>query len=207
MIQDDVMMFGGFFFEQIHPINHLHTLDQPHKEPSKRWSMVTIRDSLHSYSNSDCSIFPPINHENLHIQEQHKHQNPSSNSSSPLSLSPLSDLNTQALPSSSKEVISGWLDFGLEALRAKIFSLFGNNGAIRRVFGSFGSAAGVAVLVMLWWLCRRIRRRRSQRECVEYLKLIIKQKDEKITQLLHQIVQMNEVLVAHHKVLTSKLPN
>ncbi|KAK0587048.1 hypothetical protein LWI29_016569 [Acer saccharum] len=129
--------------------------------------MVTIRDSDFS------SIFPPINHENLHIQEEeHKHQNPSS---------------------TSKElIISGWL--------AKICNLLGNNGAIR---GLFGSAAGVAVFVIWWWL----RHRRTQRESVHYLKLTIKQKDEKITQLLHQIAQMNQVLVARHKVLTSKLPN
>ncbi|KAK4844965.1 hypothetical protein QYF36_026564 [Acer negundo] len=134
---------------------------------NKRCSMVTIRDS-------DCSaIFPPINHENLHIQqEEHKHQNPSS---------------------TSKElIISGRL--------AKICNLLGNNGAIR---GLFGSAAGVAVFVIWWWL----RHRRTQRESVDYLKLTIKQKDEKITQLLHQIAQMNQVLVARHKVLTSKLLN
>ncbi|KAK2655491.1 hypothetical protein Ddye_008543 [Dipteronia dyeriana] len=136
-----------------------------------RCSMVTIRDS-------DCSsIFPPINHENLHIQEEErKHRNPSS---------------------ISKEVIiSGWLGFG----RTKICNLLVNNGAIRALFGS---AAGVAVFVIWWWL----RHRRCQRESADYLKLIIKQKDEKITQLLHQIAQMNQVFVARHMVLASKLPN
>ncbi|TXG51708.1 hypothetical protein EZV62_024232 [Acer yangbiense] len=92
---------------------------------NKRCSMVTIRDS-------DCSsIFPPINHENLHIQEEeHKHQNPSS---------------------TSKElIISGWL--------AKICNLLGNNGAIR---GLFGSAAGVAVFVIWGWLRHRRTQRES----------------------------------------------
>lgn len=79
------------------------------------------------------------------------------------------------------KLVIGWLDFGLEILRAKImgaYSWFCNNGESRRVFDSFGPVAGVAVLVLWWWLCRRIKRGRKARESVEHLKLIIKEKDE-----------------------------
>lgn len=108
------------------------------------------------------------------------------------------------------KLVVGWLDFGLEILRAKImgvYSWFCNNGDGRGVFCSFGPVAGVAVLVLWWWFFRRIKRGRRTRESVGHLKLIIKEKDEKISKLLHQIAQMNEVLVARHKVLASKLAN
>lgn len=108
------------------------------------------------------------------------------------------------------KLVIGWLDFGLEILRAKIMSVYSwfcNNGDGRGVLWSFGPVAGVAVLVLWWRLCRQMKRGRRTRESVEHLKLIIKEKDEKIGKLLHQIAQMNEVLVARHKVLASKLAN
>lgn len=199
MLQDDEIV--GSLLEQIHSITH-----------PKQLSLITIRGSLESPKNDDVSVFPPVNHENLQIpshptRDQRKQQDPSTKSSSSLSLPP-SDFSAD----SSKEVklVIGWLDFGLEILRAKImsaYSWFCNDGESRRVFDSFGPVAGVAVLVLWWWLCRRIKRGRRARESVEHLKLIIKEKDEKISKLLHQIAQMNEVLVARHKVLASKLAN
>ncbi|XP_031255927.1 uncharacterized protein LOC116113907 [Pistacia vera] len=172
--------------------------------------MVTIRHS-HSLPNpkndTESCIFPPVNHENLQIlsHNNNQQQHPSSKSSPPrpsLSLSPC-DL-------SSEKVVNGWLDYGLEVLRTKIcsfISLIGNkDGASKGAFWTFGRVAGIAVVVMWWWwwLCRR---RRKQRERVEHLQLIIKEKDEKILQLLRQIAQMNEVLVGRHKVLASKVGN
>lgn len=176
MVEDDVILEG--ILEQIR--------SQKTQSNPKQWSMVTIRDSPHNpiSTNSDCSVFPPVNHENLQISLPHnqQHQHPSSKSSSPppLSLSS-SDFGTRGLSSNSKEAAVGWLDSGLELVRAKIcsvFSLLSNDGARRGASWSFGPVAGMAVVLMWWWLCRRIRRRRSQRESVEHLRLIIKEKDE-----------------------------
>lgn len=188
MVGDDLIFTGFSDLERIQIINyHLSSL-QTH---SKQWSMVKIRDSLHPQFNKindfDFSIFPPTNHENLHIpsdqdQEHHQQQpkDPSSKPpSQPLFLQP-SDLSTQQLTWCSREGFIGWLGFGFEVLRAKIcsmISLFGQNGATR---GAFWSAAGMAVFVIWWWFCRRVRQRRrlSGRESVENLKVIIREKDE-----------------------------
>ena len=64
--------------EQIHSLKKIQL---------KEWSMVVIRDSP---THDDCSIFPPINHENLPISEQHplSPSSSSSSSSSPSSSSP-----------------------------------------------------------------------------------------------------------------------
>ncbi|PWA37016.1 hypothetical protein CTI12_AA592670 [Artemisia annua] len=45
---------------------------------------------------------------------------------------------------------------------------------------------------------RRSRRRRVRREGVEELLGVIKEKDERIHQLLYQIARMNELLLASH---------
>lgn len=141
---DDVdVMFGGFFNHQQQP----------------QWSLVTIRDSvLHPNPNSNSNnipVFPPVNHENLQIQDQHHQHQPS----------PVSDSNTLQSPT------SNLTPFHL--LRTRICSLFANTGFIRTLLGP-----SAVLLICWWWLCRRIRRRRDQRRTVEHLNLVIKQKDE-----------------------------
>ncbi|KAJ4713057.1 Formin-like protein [Melia azedarach] len=155
MLQDDEIL-GGLLEQQIHL-------------PSKQRSMITIRDSLPNSTYDDCAVFPPVNHENLHIPS-HNHTRDQQKQHHPPS-----DLVTRPiLSSTSKQVFIGWLDFALDILRAKICCIYS-------------------------W--------RSRRESVEHLKLVIKHKDEKISELLHQIAQMNQVLVARHIDLASKLAN
>ncbi|KAL3716540.1 hypothetical protein ACJRO7_008180 [Eucalyptus globulus] len=102
---------------------------------------------------------------------------------------------------------TGLLEFGFRVLGSKAFaavsSFFGRSSARGGMFWlSVASAAAV-----LWWVYTRFRLlRMGHRERVDGLMLVIKERDEKIARLLHQIAQMNEVLLSRHKALISKLP-
>ncbi|KAL2539604.1 Uncharacterized protein Adt_00582 [Abeliophyllum distichum] len=64
------------------------------------------------------------------------------------------------------------------------------------------SVCGVAAVVLVSWLHRRVMkwRKSMMMEHKEYLLLLIKQKDQKINQLLLRIAQMNEILLGRRKV-------
>ncbi|KAF3959021.1 hypothetical protein CMV_016129 [Castanea mollissima] len=197
----------------------------------KEWSMVVIRDSP---TNDDCSIFPPINHENLPISEQHPFSPPSSSSSSssPCSSSPppnpfssssslssspsdstASDPQPAPPPSDSQVERAGevtrWIGVGLEVIRCKVFALVSSfrnhDAATKGAFWSFRPVAAAAAAAVFWMLFVEARQRRRRMESKGRLMQAIREKDEKITKLLHQIAQMNEVLVARHRDLTSKM--
>ncbi|KAI5330127.1 hypothetical protein L3X38_029524 [Prunus dulcis] len=199
----------GFEFKQI-PKTHL-----------KECSMVAIRDTpLSSYN--DCSVFPPINHENLHLPSQpnKQHSDPLSPSPSSPSLSSSSSSSLSSFsPSDSDEsgpvspLSSGtqvrkpgqgttWIGIRVEVVRSKLFAMASSFGfdKVWCFASGAGMAAGVFILLSLYLRAR-------QRRYRNHLKLIVKEKDEKINKLLHQIAQMNEVLVARHRVLASKLAN
>lgn len=97
-----------------------------------------------------------------------------------------------------------WVGIGFELLRSRVTSIASslrNLAGVGGVNWSFCSAARVAAAVLLWWLyavVRRRKRRDSQvrRESRDQLLRIVKEKDEKINQLLHQIAQMNQLLLA-----------
>lgn len=181
MLQDDEILKGL-----------LEQLQIPNKTQSKESPMVTIRHS-HSLPNpqndTESCIFPPVNHENLQIlsHNNNQQQHPSSKSSSP----PPS-LSVSQCDLSSEKVVNWWVDYGLEVLRTKICSfislLENKDGASKGAFWTFGRVAGI-VVVMWWWLCRR---RRNQRERVEHLQRIMKEKDE---------VRVNWVIIIFNRVL------
>lgn len=57
-----------------------------------------------------------------------------------------------------------------------------------------------SILAGLWfWLWRR-RKKSGGGERVERLKLLIKEKDEKILRLLEQIAKMNKALLTRHRI-------
>lgn len=95
-----------------------------------------------------------------------------------------------------------WVGIGFELLWSRVTSIASslrNLAGVRGVNWSFCSAARVAVL--LWWLYAVVRRRkrrdsRVKKESRDQLLRIVKEKDEKINQLLHQIAQMNQLLLA-----------
>ncbi|KAF5796842.1 hypothetical protein HanRHA438_Chr08g0368721 [Helianthus annuus] len=65
---------------------------------------------------------------------------------------------------------------------------------------------GSTVLILLFYWRLRLRRRRVRNETIDGLLGVIKEKDERITHLLHQIARMNELLLAtrHGVPITSK---
>lgn len=196
MVGDDLIPDGGkdssFFSSQPHNATYL-----------KEWSMVLIKDSL---AHGDCSVFPPVNHENLHIPSQpcEEQQNPlspsssSSSSSSPSSssssftlsssLSPSDSFDSESLPAPPSDSrvkrageVTSWIGIGLEVLRCKVVAVvssFRNYVAYNRgAFRSFGPVAAALALVV-WTLFMRYRRRRRRAESVGRLMQIIKTKDE-----------------------------
>ncbi|XWS37323.1 hypothetical protein CRYUN_Cryun19dG0033100 [Craigia yunnanensis] len=167
MLENDRILEGLLFeWEKFHSINH-HKQKQSsnpktNHQIKQQWSLVMIRDSL---PHNDFSIFPPINHENLHhqIQQQKQQQHPPSKST----LLPPSDAS-DVISSSTDRGIGKWLGIRLQILRAKIVSLacyFGcKNGIIGRAFRSLRGIIGVAAVVLLWSLCKRIWKRRCRKE-------------------------------------------
>lgn len=164
MLQDDEILKGL-----------LEQLQTPQKAECKECPLVTIRH-FHSLSNpkddTESCVFPPVNHENLQILSHNSKQHEHSSSKLPaLSLSPC-DV-------SSEKAVNGWLHYGFKVLRTKIYSMVSlfesKDGARKGAFCTSGRFAGLAIVVIWWWFCRR---RRNQRERVDNLKLIIKEKDE-----------------------------
>lgn len=200
---DDLPSDGSQNFEQSQTLN-LYQLPSSkiQKTLLREWSMVVIRDVQH---HNDCSVFPPVNHENLHISSP-SHQcddiSASPSSSSPSSSFPLSssvssfspsDIDSWGLSSSlpSDSLVqkiggfTGWVSIGLEILRSKLFamvSLYRNYAAKRSAIWSIGPAAAAAVLS--WWMYMRVwywlkqRTRRTQTRRESHLMTIIKEKDE-----------------------------
>uniref|UniRef100_A0A1J3EB01 Uncharacterized protein n=1 Tax=Noccaea caerulescens TaxID=107243 RepID=A0A1J3EB01_NOCCA len=62
----------------------------------------------------------------------------------------------------------------------------------------------VLAIAIWWWMRVRARRKRVKGETTDRLRDVIKEKDERIVQLLHQIAQMNELLIKHHKDIVSR---
>ncbi|XP_061346674.1 uncharacterized protein LOC133292288 [Gastrolobium bilobum] len=176
-------------------------------------SMVVIHDK------KDYSIFPPINHENLQIlSNQFVPQSPPSSSSSSSSSSSECSCSTfdsdlRGLSSSSSPFDSrvrkgrdfiGLMSVSLEILGSKLFAMvssFRNRAcADRGAFWSIGVPAA-AIVMSCWIIMLTRKKRRNETRLIN----IIKEKDGRIAQLLHQIAQMNEILIAHHKSVAAKV--
>ncbi|XP_058761653.1 uncharacterized protein LOC131635066 [Vicia villosa] len=176
--------------------------------------MVVITDNK-----DDFSVFPPINHENLNLITNH--QTPSSQSQSQLLSTPSSSSPSFSTSDSDKwgEFSSlsppldssvrkggdfiGWMSIGFQILRSKFLSAVSScrnpGGAIR----SYGLPAAVVVIIVVMMMKRKESRRNLTPNESRLLKIIM-EKDGKIAQLLHQIAQMNEILIDSHKALTVK---
>ncbi|KAL1196786.1 hypothetical protein V5N11_024604 [Cardamine amara subsp. amara] len=62
----------------------------------------------------------------------------------------------------------------------------------------------VLAIAIWWWMRVRARRKRVNGETMDHLRIAIKERDERILQLLHQIAQINELLLNHHKEIVSR---
>lgn len=166
---------------------------------------------------SPCSILPPSS-DLLPSPSQFFTSSSSSSSSSSCSssFSPSDvdeELQEEPRPSDSAVQVgepgrATWLlRLGFRVWGSKVFgamsSFFGRGAARGGLFWLSVASAAAA----LWWVCARFRLLRLRhRERVDGLMRVVKERDEKIAHLLHQIAQMSEVLLSRHKALISKLP-
>ncbi|KAL0890477.1 hypothetical protein Bca101_014460 [Brassica carinata] len=159
----------------------------------------------------DLLVFPPINHENLYTDGFDKDRESSSTpSSSSSSLSPFDsderyefdrkpqcqplETDGKSPPSDSGEtnIIQRWW----KLLFARVLSKFQNMVTCLCSFSeTLRPFYPVIVVVSWWWMCNRARRRLHGGETEINLRDTIKERDERIAKLLHQIAQMNELLV------------
>ncbi|CAI8599235.1 unnamed protein product [Vicia faba] len=96
------------------------------------------------------------------------------------------------------------MSIGFQILRSKFFSAVSSirnpGGAIR----SYGLPAAMVVIIVLMLMKRKESRRNLTPNQSRLLQIIL-EKDGKIAQLLHQITQMNEILIDSHKALAGKV--
>uniref|UniRef100_A0A5B7BNB7 Transmembrane protein n=1 Tax=Davidia involucrata TaxID=16924 RepID=A0A5B7BNB7_DAVIN len=162
---------------------------------TRRWvDVVVMRDN---YLN-DSSTFPPSNHEGLPITPQDNQSLHSSPSSA-------SDEGDDGNAVSVAGEIGRRLRLHLRLLSSGVYRIaftVRNYAVCRGGFWSFVSVTGVlaALLMSLVYVNLQRWRRRVQQENKDLPILLIREKDEKIKQLLLQIAQMNELLSARRRV-------
>ncbi|CAA7022487.1 unnamed protein product [Microthlaspi erraticum] len=180
---------------------------------------VSIRESTDFAKDDDLAIFPPTNHENLYIDGFNKDREFPSESSSPLSSSRLSDsslspsdsdtgqfeVDRKSHPHLSDAVGKSMNHYSIldtwKLLLAQLLSrfqklattCFSSNSlcSLSRTLQSYYPILGI---VIWWWMRNRARRRLHEGE-MTHLRNTIKDRDERIVQLLHHIAQTNELLV------------
>ncbi|KAJ1421859.1 putative transmembrane protein [Sesbania bispinosa] len=92
---------------------------------------------------------------------------------------------------------------GLQILRSKLFAAVSSFRSRRGAFWSFGALITSCWIVMVILVRKKKNRRLTPNET--RLMNIIKGKDGRIAQLLHQIAQMNQILIDRHKALAAKV--
>ncbi|CAH8280436.1 unnamed protein product [Arabidopsis lyrata] len=188
-----------------------------------QFPMVFVREST-DFAKDDLAIFPPINHENLYIDGFDKDREYPSESSSPSSSSRLSDSSLSPSDSDEQfqfcrkshsqpseavgksrwksiieiDIIQVWWKILLARVMPKFQNLvtcFSRN-SLCSFSKTLRSFYPVMVIVLWWWMRNRTRRRHQKGEIIAaHFRDTIKERDERIAQLLHQITQMNELLV------------
>ncbi|CAN0870953.1 hypothetical protein LINGRAHAP2_LOCUS9702 [Linum grandiflorum] len=117
--------------------------------------------------------------------------------------SPTSGINIPPSMWVSESAVSRWWRVAFHIIRSKFGdfrSLFGRDSG-RMVVWPLGNI-WLAVAAAMWWLWYRERRRRrsiQRRNTVGQLLLIMREKDEKIVELLNQMGKMNEFLLSLKK--------
>ncbi|XP_027154096.1 uncharacterized protein LOC113753997 isoform X1 [Coffea eugenioides] len=178
---------------------------------------VVIKDSFFT---TDRAIFPPSNQENLPVvsltkdqlieEQQQSHieeQQQLHPSSSPASLSSDGDHQSEVEEAKVENKDGNWIKRGLGFFSSgieKIVSRMRNCADRRASTWLFASATtGVGAMLLVVVLYRRAKRWRGQAlpaESKQHLRLLIREKDQKINQLLHQVIQLNDMLLARRRV-------
>ncbi|KNA18730.1 hypothetical protein SOVF_068080 isoform B [Spinacia oleracea] len=177
-----------------------------HKRPPLQ---TTLSHHHHNHDHHrHLAIFPPINHEGLPIPPLPPPHAPLSLSNCNSDTDSPSSSPSPPPPKPQNSQLIKWFDFALHLWNFKLRSSL-NQLRSRGLFSSILPVATTAsVLAVLWFWVRRRRRQPLRRhggtESIEHLKLVIKEKDEKIIQLLEQIALMNKVLLTRYKIPVSR---
>ncbi|CAN7012430.1 hypothetical protein IGI04_012536 [Brassica rapa subsp. trilocularis] len=164
-------------------------------------------------SDDDLLVFPPINHENLYTDGFEMEREPSStpSSSSSFDSDGRYEFNRKPqchpLETDGKSPPSRWTTFlsyysELEAsiiqrwwklLLARVLPRFRTMVSCLCSFSETLRSFYPVIVVVIWWWMRNRARRRGETEA--HLRESIKERDEVVAKLLHQIAQMNELLI------------
>lgn len=169
--------------------------------PSQESSIVGVNIINNRDQSSLMAIFPPINHEGLYISSFHTHHENYSEFDRSLPTGDFEPANSPLpLP---RPTVAAWFNF----LRCKLtsitsairnYSASSRGGFLSSFRSPLATVAATMLLVLWYWRFQRQRRLLVRRESRDQLIRIIREKDEKINQLLRQIAQMNEILLAVH---------
>ncbi|XP_057948022.1 uncharacterized protein LOC131143746 [Malania oleifera] len=194
-------------FDDWEQLQSLNTQFPSSPSQSTEWERLVIRED---YLFSDCSAFPPSQHEGLGVPSENFQAPEQLISPSPAAAA--SDLLSASGGGRRGEIMRSFLRLHLELLSSRVHrmaSAVRYYAAGREGRWSVGmAAAGAAAALLLTLLCskvRRRRRRRLQREAWDRLMLLVREKDEKISQLMLQVAQMSEILSARRKVPVFRL--
>ncbi|KAL1810229.1 hypothetical protein ACET3Z_027219 [Daucus carota] len=139
-------------------------------------------------SSAMINIFPPVNHENLRPESPDQAQTDQDSEVSP---SFRAELAVDEIPNT-------WRDFGFNYLRCKVYCLVSGWRIHSTGFCSRALTVGAAAMLALWYFRVQKQRRRRMvmiKESRDQLIRVIKEKDEKISTLLRQVAQMNEIFL------------
>ncbi|GLU17019.1 hypothetical protein SLE2022_334180 [Rubroshorea leprosula] len=159
----------------------------------------TEPDRIVCTSNDDLSVFPPNHHEGLQIPSQDVHV-PIFNQEEPTPLVPSPEEEADRKPGKVDNGIGKVLSYGISRAVARIRYY-----VVSRGWGcllTFRSVAGVVAAILLSLAYVKVRRWRgtAREERQHKLFLLIKEKDQKINQLLLQISQLNQLLYSRRRV-------
>ncbi|KFK25154.1 hypothetical protein AALP_AA8G072900 [Arabis alpina] len=209
------------------PINHenlqvgsssIHGVDHSYLDSqSETESPSSSSSRLSAYSSSSFSLFPSDSDGQSPLtasEFDRKSPSPPSDSDEqpPLTASEIDQGKSPLLPSDlvgesppwklpvhrQGDVFKDWWELLLLRVYAKLKRL------VTWFSTTLRSVYPVLAIAIWWWLRVRARRKHVQGETIGRLRDTIKEKDERIVKLLHQIAQMNELLVKHHKEIVSR---
>ncbi|AED91198.1 unnamed protein product [Arabidopsis thaliana] len=229
--KDDGVVFPPIYHENLHVASSVYGVDRYLESPSE--SSSPSSSSRRSGSSSSFSLFPSDSDGQTSLtafEFDRKAPSETEEKSLPLLLSgesPPSDSGEQSpfeqisprLPSEQGgksppcdsdgkllgkplnrevDVLHDWWEPLLVRLYSKLKNLLT---WFSKTIRSFYPVLAIAIW---WWMRVRAPRKRVKGENMDHLRDVIKERDERIVQLLHQLAQMNELLLKHHKDIVSR---
>ncbi|XP_010423176.1 PREDICTED: uncharacterized protein LOC104708325 [Camelina sativa] len=200
-IHDDVV-FPPIYHEDLVVDYSIYGVDRYIESPSESSSPSSSSRHSGSSSSSSFSLFPsdsdvlPSEFDRKSPSETEQKSPPSDSDKQPKSPRvPDSDgkqLNREI------DVLRDWWELLLVRVYSKLKNLVTWFSVTLRPFYP------VLATAIWWWMRVRARRKRVKGGTADHLRDAIKERDERIVQLLHQIAQMNELLIKHHKDIVSR---